>query len=170
VNWQALLSVLEGNAKDRAASILLRISSRRGMAISCRERGCSPSKGAVPRRLDLGIAAAQPTISRLGNRLAFEVLQYDLNIWRTDLKGPGKEPSQPIRFISSTQIEQYPAYSPDGRWISFMSQRSGTDEIWICESDGSGTRQLTSFGGAAIYGPSGLRTARKSLLRLHRKE
>ena len=96
----------------------------------------------------------QPTISRLGNRLAFEVFQYDLNIWRVDLKGPGKEPSQPIRFISSTQIEQYPAYSPDGRRIAFMSERSGTDEIWICDSDGSKTMQLTSFGGAAIYGPS----------------
>jgi Tol biopolymer transport system component len=112
------------------------------------------SKGAVPRRLDLGIAAAQPTISRLGNRLAFAVIQFDLNIWRVDLKGPGKEPSQPIRFISSTQVEQYPAYSPDGRRISFMSERSGTEEIWICDSDGSKTLQLTSFGGAAIYGPS----------------
>ncbi len=57
------------------------------------------SKGAVPNRLDLGIAAAQPTISRLGNRLAFAVIQFDLNIWRVDLKGPGKEPSHPIRFI-----------------------------------------------------------------------
>jgi eukaryotic-like serine/threonine-protein kinase len=112
------------------------------------------SKGAVPRRLDLGMSAGWPTISRLGNRLAFEVFRYDLNIWRVDLKGPGKEPSQPIGFISSTQIEQYPAYSPGGRRIAFMSDRSGTDEIWICDSDGSKTRQLTSFGGAAIYGPS----------------
>ncbi len=112
------------------------------------------SKSAVPRRLDLGIAAAQPTISRLGNRLAFAVIQFDLNIWRVDLKGPAKEPSQPIRFISSTQIEQYPAYSPDGRRISFMSRRSGSDEIWICDGDGSKTLQLTSLGGAAIYGPS----------------
>lgn len=112
------------------------------------------AKGAVPKRVDLGIAAAGPTISRLGNRLVFEVFQYDLNIWRVDLKGPGKEPGQPVNFISSTQIEQYPAYSADGRRIAFMSERSGTDEIWICNSDGSGTRQLTSFGGAAIYGPS----------------
>jgi len=112
------------------------------------------SKGAVPRRLDLGIAGARPTISRLGNRLAFEVFQYDMNIWRVDLKGPGKEQSQPLPFISSTQIEQYPAYSPDGRRIAFMSERSGTEEIWICDSDGSKTLQLTSFGGAAIYGPS----------------
>ena len=35
-----------------------------------------------------------------------------------------------------------------------MSQRSGTDEIWICDSDGSKTAQLTSLAGSAIYGPS----------------
>jgi hypothetical protein len=32
--WQALLSALEGNATDCAASMLLRISSRRGLAVS----------------------------------------------------------------------------------------------------------------------------------------
>ena len=32
--WQALLSALEGNATDCAASILLRISSSRGLALS----------------------------------------------------------------------------------------------------------------------------------------
>jgi Tol biopolymer transport system component/tRNA A-37 threonylcarbamoyl transferase component Bud32 len=112
------------------------------------------SKGAVSRRLDLGSAGAEPTISRLGNRLAFAVFQLRGNIWRVDLNGPGKEPSQPIRFIFSTQNEFYPAFSPDGRRIAFMSERSGTQEIWICDSDGSKTLQLTSFGGAAIYGPS----------------
>ena len=35
-----------------------------------------------------------------------------------------------------------------------MSQRSGTEEIWICDSDGSKATQLTSLGGAAIYGPN----------------
>ena len=35
-----------------------------------------------------------------------------------------------------------------------MSQRSGTEEIWLCESDGSKATQLTSLGGSAIYGPN----------------
>jgi Tol biopolymer transport system component len=112
------------------------------------------SKGAVPVRLELGSAGAQPTISRLGNRLAFAVFQFRWNIWRVDLKGPGKEPSPPIRFISSTQNEFYPAFSPDGRRIAFESDRSGTQELWICDRDGSKTLQLTSFGGAVVYGPS----------------
>ena len=112
------------------------------------------SKGAIARiNLDASNAFA-PAISRLGNRLAFATQQSDLNIWRVDLKGAGQKPGVPFRFISSTQTEQYPAYSSDGRRIAFMSDRSGTQEIWICDSDGSKTLQLTSFVGAAIYGPS----------------
>jgi serine/threonine protein kinase len=111
------------------------------------------SKGAIPKRINLDASAASaPAISRLGNRLAFETGKYDLNIWRIDLKGPGHKPGEPFRFISSTQVEYYPAFSTDGRRIAFVSQRSGTDEIWICESDGSKAVQLTSFGGSQIYG------------------
>jgi serine/threonine protein kinase len=113
------------------------------------------SNGAIPKRINLDASnASEPAISRLGNRLAFATAKWDLNIWRIDLKGPGQKPGVPFRFISSTQLEYYPAFSPDGRRIAFVSQRSGTDEIWICDSDGSKTLQLTSFGGSEIYGPS----------------
>jgi Tol biopolymer transport system component len=113
------------------------------------------SNGAIPQRINLDTSNAfAPAISRLGNRLAFATLKWDLNIWRIDLKGPGEEPGLPFRFIASTEVEYYPAFSPDGRRIAFMSQRSGTQEIWICDKDGSKAAQLTSFGGAAIYGPS----------------
>lgn len=113
------------------------------------------SKGALPRRISLDASGAfEIAVSRLGNRLAFSSVKFDLNIWRIGLKEPGHKPSLPFRFIASTQLDMYPAYSPDGRRIAFVSQRSGTDEIWICESDGSKASQLTSFGGPEIYGPS----------------
>ena len=113
------------------------------------------SSGAIPRRINLNASnASAPAISRLGRRLAFETERFDLNIWRIDLKGRGQKPGLPYRFIASTQLQKYPAYSPDGRRIAFMSERSGTDEIWICDSDGSKTAQLTSLGGSGIYGPS----------------
>ena len=113
------------------------------------------SSGAIPKKINLDASNAfAPAISRLGNRLAFASEKYDLNIWRIDLKGPGQKPGLPFRLIASTQIENYPTFSPDGRRIAFMSDRSGTQEIWVCDSDGSKAAQLTSFGGAAIYGPS----------------
>jgi Tol biopolymer transport system component len=113
------------------------------------------AKGAVARRISLGVSGTyEPAVSRLGNRLAFKTEQSDLNIWRVDLKGAGQKPVEPFRFITSTQVEHSPAFSPDGRRIAFVSQRSGTDEIWICESDGSKATQLTSLGGPAIYGPN----------------
>ena len=113
------------------------------------------SNGAIPRRVNLDASnASAPAISRLGNRLAFATWKYDLNIWRIDLKGPGQKPGLPLRFIASTEEQTYPAYSPDGRRIAFMSERSGAGEIWICDSDGSRATQLTSFGGSAIYGPN----------------
>lgn len=36
-----------------------------------------------------------------------------------------------------------PAWSPDGRTIAFLSQRSGWTEIWTIRPDGEGLRQLT---------------------------
>jgi len=112
------------------------------------------SSTATPRRVDVGASNVfSPTIPREGNRLAFETETSDLNIWRIDLTGPDSKPSAPTQFIASTQSELYPAYSPDGKKIAFMSERGGTDEIWVCDSDGANAMQLTSLGGYAIYGP-----------------
>src|SRR5262249_60122491 len=50
-------------------------------------------------------------------------------------------------LIHSTLLEQEPQYSPDGKRIAFVSNRSGSDEIWVCNNDGSSLTQLTSLGG-----------------------
>jgi TolB protein len=38
-----------------------------------------------------------------------------------------------------------PAWSPDGRKIAFMSNRDGTDDIFVVNADGGGLRNLTRF-------------------------
>jgi Tol biopolymer transport system component/predicted Ser/Thr protein kinase len=102
------------------------------------------SKSAVPHRLAFAQdRAISPAISRQGNRLAYMARKQDLNIWRVDLHEPGHKPGVPARFISSTRQEREPAYSSDGKRIAFTSDRSGTEEVWICDGDGSNPVQLT---------------------------
>jgi dipeptidyl aminopeptidase/acylaminoacyl peptidase len=56
-------------------------------------------------------------------------------------------------FIASTKSEDHPRYSPDGTKIAFVSGRSGTQEIWVCSSDGSNPTRLTAMGGPLVIGP-----------------
>jgi Tol biopolymer transport system component len=42
-------------------------------------------------------------------------------------------------------FDAQPAYSPDGQWIAFVSDRSGAENVWIARPDGNEARQV-SFG------------------------
>ena len=50
-------------------------------------------------------------------------------------------------MIGSTRTQNSPQFSPDGKSIAFASERSGSPEIWMCDSEGRNPIQLTSFGG-----------------------
>ncbi len=88
-----------------------------------------------------------PTISRQGNRLAYEQASADSNIWRMEISTSTAQGRSPAKLIYSTQNDHSPQYSPDGKRIAFTSNQSGYDEIWVSESDGSKPVRLTSFGG-----------------------
>ena len=81
--------------------------------------------------------------------------RYDSNIWRVDLLGPDRKPGDPVQFIFSTQQEDSPAFSPDGKRITFVSDRSGNREVWASDSDGTKLVKLTSLGGGRgiVLGP-----------------
>ena len=121
------------------------------------------SSSPKPRRIPLASEGRIfPTVSRHGNRLAYALLKYDLNIWRLELSKQNLEPGSPKRLIYSTRQEARPAYSPDGRRIAFLSDRSGASEIWVCKSDGSNPVQLTSCGhmdNGPRWSPDGLKIA-----------
>jgi Tol biopolymer transport system component/DNA-binding winged helix-turn-helix (wHTH) protein len=107
--------------------------------------------GAAPEPVPLpGYNPGLPTISAKGDRLAFVESSEDLDIWRVD--GParvhgraGAAQGPPTRLISSTLLDTNPQYSPDGSQVAFTSSRSGTQEIWVCDSDGSNPAQLTNL-------------------------
>ena len=46
-------------------------------------------------------------------------------------------------------------WSPDGRWVSFISDRTGEDELYVQQQDGiAPARQLTKGGGAYKFNPT----------------
>ncbi len=96
--------------------------------------------------------AFAPAISRRLNRFVYAESKVDTNIWRIDLAAGGRQ-SAPVQLIASTQSDWTPTFSPDGKKIAYTSARSGTGEVWVCDSDGSNPVRLTSLGGPLPTGP-----------------
>jgi TolB protein len=63
------------------------------------------------------------------------------------MKPDGSDQKQ-LTFDSRSN--RYPAVSPDGRYIAFVSDRTGTDQVWRINSDGSNPQQLTTMDGSTL--------------------
>jgi Tol biopolymer transport system component len=61
--------------------------------------------------------------------------------------------------IESTAVDREPALSPDGRRLLFTSDRSGSREVYVADSDGSNQVALTAIGptynGSPHWSPDG---------------
>jgi Tol biopolymer transport system component len=109
-----------------------------------------PIAGGEPTRLSWsGPGAAGPQVSRSG-RLVFSRAVRDTNIWRLPLDHRDRVALQ--KLASSSFREVFPQYSPDGKRLTFHSNRGGSTQVWIADSDGSGARQLTAMDPTAITG------------------
>jgi TolB protein len=68
----------------------------------------------------------------------------------------------PIPLTSDAFRDGEPTFSPDGRRIAFVSDRSGNLDIWVMNADGSEPRQLTTDPANDVgpaWGPGGQRIA-----------
>ena len=113
-----------------------------------------PASGGTPRLAGLaGENAYSLSLSRAGNRLVYQREAWDSNIWR--IPGPNlpQSKSEPLKFIASTQVDEEPQFSPDGKRIAFTSSRSGNHEIWVCDQEGRNPVQLTSSNGPQLGSP-----------------
>ncbi|MGH2386506.1 MAG: amidohydrolase family protein, partial [Candidatus Limnocylindria bacterium] len=57
------------------------------------------------------------------------------------------------RITSGIAHDMQPRFSPDGRRIVFVSDRSGDDNVWLANADGSGLHQLTHGREATYFSP-----------------
>jgi eukaryotic-like serine/threonine-protein kinase len=101
--------------------------------------------GGKPERLNqfsLGDSGS-PAVARHGGRLAYVHFVDNSNIWQLLLSAPAQRVGSARRLISSTRSESGAQYSPDGKRIAFVSDRTGSAQIWTCSPDGSNPAQLT---------------------------
>ena len=55
---------------------------------------------------------------------------------------------------SSTSHEKAPAWSPDGKHVAFLSDRTGEEEVYVIAAEGGDARQLTTDGRCMRYAPT----------------
>jgi Tol biopolymer transport system component len=75
--------------------------------------------------------------------LAFTNSMGASSIWRY-----GVEPesgSAPLELAASSRSQHYPSYSPDGKRLAFTSTRTGYQEIWVADADGSHPTRVTDL-------------------------
>ena len=91
-------------------------------------------------------------------RVAYEQTTFDYNIWRMEVSvpenGPPRIVTAPAPVIASTRTDHVPRFSPDGKRIVFVSNRSGYAEIWVSNSDGSNVTPLTTLASTRSGSPS----------------
>jgi len=67
------------------------------------------------------------------------------DIWVLPLFGD----RQPIRFLQTGFLEDGPQFSPDGRWIAYVSNESGRQEVYVAPFPGPGWKlQISTVGGS----------------------
>ena len=56
----------------------------------------------------------------------------------------GWKAGQPTAFVNGAARERAPTFSPDGRWLSYTSNESGRDQVYVRPFPGPGARVVVS--------------------------
>jgi len=94
------------------------------------------------------------SFSHDGRRLAFWApgVSHSADLFTAVIQGGPDKPSlgSPELFLGTAANEAMPAFSPDGRWIAYMSDGSGTTEIYVRSfADPASGWQISNGGGGA---------------------
>src|SRR3954468_5720313 len=95
----------------------------------------------------------EPRLSPDGRRVAYTISRVDeeANAYRTAIwVAPLDGSAEPRQFTSGERNDVSPRWSPDGRWLAFVSNRDGEDEkkakgqLYVMAADGGGAPRLTN--------------------------
>ena len=81
-----------------------------------------------------------------GKEIFFELLG---DIYKVPIAG-----GDAARVTDGTPYDAQPRISPDGKWIAFISDRNGSDNLWISKIDGKDPRKLSNESQDAVISPT----------------
>ena len=124
------------------------------------------TSAAAPRPLEIDDLfqfrrVTDPQISPDGKHVAYAVTTVSLpdNSTKSHLWVAACDGSSPPRQLTRAEKkDSRPQWSPDGKWILFQSNRTGTSELWVIQLTGGEAIQLTdisSEASTAIWAPHG---------------
>src|SRR5687768_8977117 len=110
---------------------------------------------------------AAPAVSPDGNWAVYQLRETDLeanrgrtDLWLLDLRVRG---AQPVRIASAAEHnESDPRFSPDGRWLYYLSNASGSQQLWRVSLPGGTPEPVTELAtdiSGYLIAPSGDRIA-----------
>ena len=107
----------------------------------------------VPQQL-LPDAAAGWSLTPDGARIAYYAwsAETSFDLWTLPIdSGPdGIHAGTPEVLLATRAFETYPAFSPDGRWLSYCSNESGTWEVYVRPFPNADERVQLSAGGGCV--------------------
>ena len=90
-----------------------------------------------------------PSLSPQGRWVAVEVTTYDMeeNSGTSDIWLLGTDGSSQRQLTTHTARDSAPVWSPDGKWIAFLSKREGEDrnQVYLISPAGGEARRLTNI-------------------------
>ncbi|MDA3941988.1 MAG: PDZ domain-containing protein [Bacteroidetes bacterium] len=78
------------------------------------------------------------------------VFVYAGDIWSVDARG-----GEARQLTSHEGFELFPKISPDGKWIAFSAEYSGSRQIWVMPAEGGTAKQLTWYNSVGVMPPRG---------------
>lgn len=78
------------------------------------------------------------------------VFVYAGDIWSVSAQGGSAR-----KLTSHAGMELFPKISPDGKWIAFSGEYSGSRQVYVMPSQGGTPRQLTYYNDAGVMPPRG---------------
>lgn len=96
---------------------------------------------------DLATVAVPCEPVRLGGRVVYALRTVDAKARkaRSALFAVPAAGGEPRRLTSGAHSDRAPRADPRGRFVVFVSDRSGSDQLWRLEADGGEARRLTAF-------------------------